>query len=271
MATATAVSSSTAVTTYEGLCPDEMFVDEHVQRFLRVGQVDQIASNFNEKAVGTLVVSRRSDGRGHVMDGQARRAVLQRLGLGMVPVTCEVHEGLTRREEAALFLTLNKRTTVDTIERFRIEVIAGVEESVKINNIAVFHGFQVSRNVTAACHCIQALRTVYRGSKSSTAAYPQVLDTTMGTIAGAWGTERSATREAVLGVGMLLHEYGEKVDTQRLTKALAKLPSAAGGLVAATRSNLQNRRARNGAEAALQAVQDIYNASLRQNSTERLV
>lgn len=119
---------------------EKLFIDPNIQRNIVEPEVAKIVAKYNPSAIGVLTVSRRYDGVESVLDGQQRRMALMTLaGLGRVDpddtVTLMVHEGLAIEEEAALFLLLNDRRSVDAIRRFKTRLVAKEAQAQGIQDV----------------------------------------------------------------------------------------------------------------------------------------
>lgn len=109
-------------------------IDPLVQGSLQVKRVNNIVHNFNPKFIGTIVVSKRGNGEYYVMDGFHRSTALKRLKID--EVFCEVHEGLTERDEAEYYLAYNTyRKNPKAVDDFKVSVTAEVPEVIAIQQI----------------------------------------------------------------------------------------------------------------------------------------
>jgi len=120
----------------------DMYVDPDIQRGEESGEINRIVSRFNENALGTLVVAHREisiNGRTtssvrSLLDGQQRRAALLLLNYDK-PVRVLVHYGLTRAEEARLFLDLNERRSIGAWQKFRTRLTAEEPQAIAIKTV----------------------------------------------------------------------------------------------------------------------------------------
>lgn len=118
------------------LTPCETIVDARYQRDLDTRRVEAITSAYNASLVGVPVVSKREDGSYVRVDGQHRLAANIQAGFGDLPIMMEVHEGLSLREEATLFLRLNGgRTSVGAINKYKARLVAEEPDALSIRAI----------------------------------------------------------------------------------------------------------------------------------------
>lgn len=119
-------------------------IDTSIQRDEVIREINRISGKkFNPAAIGVLTVSVREvedpetgevTARWFLVDGQQRRASLARIGFEhQVPAI--VHYGLTKDEEAQLFLDLNAREGVGAWARFKARLQAKEEQALAIKEM----------------------------------------------------------------------------------------------------------------------------------------
>lgn len=107
-----------------------MFVDTSYQR-PPTPLVEEIQNEFIPALVQTLALSRRSNGKYAVMDGQTRMIACEKLGLEALPSL--VYEGLSKADEARIFeLIQTARRNVTSYYRFRASIIGKNPRSLAI-------------------------------------------------------------------------------------------------------------------------------------------
>lgn len=204
---------------------DQLFVDHDVQRVLNEAQAAKIAENFKPEAVGTLVVSHRDDDSYHVMDGQTRRAGAIGAGHAEELVDCQVYEGLTRAEEAAMFRLLNDRRSVGAIDKFLVRVVEGEPIAVDVARVLERFGWTVShaRN-NAKVQAVGALEAVYsQCAKVSRGHALTTLTSVVNMITEAFGHDPDGMRsEIVQGLGAVVGSYGTQMDKPKLMREMAQ-------------------------------------------------
>jgi hypothetical protein len=218
---------------------NRLTVDPEVQRQVDPGRVRKIAAAWDSLQVGVLTVSKRqalfmgapgdvdASEEFVVLDGQTRLGAFREVCGEDTnqTLTCQVYTGLTRQEEAAMFLAHNDRKAVLTRDRFRLSMVAGETWALDIHDIAARHGWYVaggeklpgkSRVFTA----IGAAERVYRLDDGAT------LKKTFAVIATAWnGSPSAVSSETLYGVGLLLARHSlEAKQLHGLTTKLSKTP-----------------------------------------------
>jgi hypothetical protein len=197
-------------------------VDPNYQRHLDRTRVERMARQWSDRLCGALAVSDRADGTFYVVDGQHRYEALSILRRPTVP--CFVWAGLSREQEADLFVTLNtERRAVRMDDRFRARLAAGDRHAAEIVAIAEQAGFSVlsnpkSVNDLKATSTLEKIRTIYG---------PDVLAETLSIIAEVWPTERIARQKDMLGgIGLFAGLFRSQYDRPRLVAILQKIPAA---------------------------------------------
>lgn len=259
---------------------NELEVDPGVQRQLNPDRARALGAAFDESKMGVLVVSARRSFvtaedmasedpvfRYVVLDGQTRLAAL-RVFTGdpktSYPVLCQVFHGLARQEEAQVFLGLNDRAAVRTVDKFRLALVAGEHWARDLHGVISRHGFEADRGGDVrhrftAVGSAQRIMTQERGLDA--------LDRAFDLLVRAWGHQaNTASSEAVDGVGRLYLRHGAAVDTAGFAARLARkdTPKTFKANVMAMRGALRLSRS----EAAYRYVLSVYNTGLRTNRLE---
>lgn len=186
--------------------------------------VDEIEQDFRPALVGTVCVSKRSNTKYAVIDGQTRVEGMRRLG--MVDVPCLVYENLTPALEAALFADFQtKRRGMHSASRFLAQVIAEEPEAVDINAIARKAGFKISvqgsRSGTPEIAAVGALEFAYRGTQSKRRKDrdPELLKDVLDVIQGAWPRLPDTAKGAVMVKGIAWYLARDPDDLKKLRPA----------------------------------------------------
>jgi len=265
--------------TVETLPANLLDIDPSVQRKPNESRIARIAADFHESALGVLVVSARNEGaawgdgsdngrtRYVVLDGQTRLGALRKFtGTDdtKMPVVCQVYHGLTRAEEAEIFLTHNDRAAVRKIDLFRLALVAGQEWAVNLNDLVRRHGFEAT-DYAGPERRFTAISTAQRIIKLPDGMI--ALDKAFDLIARSWGHRiNAASAEAVDGLGLLFHRHGEAVDVAGFARKLASTDTPQ-----TFKSNVLNYRATMGVsrtEAAYRYVIKVYNSGRRSRGLE---
>lgn len=131
--TSLSTSTETVNTQFRSMNPDhkvileyvnlnELEIDPDIQRGIETPEVNHIVANFNPAALGAITVSARYNDQGvrklYVVDGQQRTEASKRVNFDE-PLRAFVHYGLSKKEEAQLFLDLNYRRSVNAWSKFK--------------------------------------------------------------------------------------------------------------------------------------------------------
>lgn len=245
----------------------ELHIDPDVQREEGIDnrRVSKMAADFDPDALGVIIVSRREDGTLVVLDGMHRCATA-REAKWKQPLEAIIYSGLSREDEAALFLRYNNKKDPSAVSKFRARLVMGEPVAVDIAATLARHGWEISSNGgDGYAHAATAIEAAYvKGSGSlKIGTYPAVLDKTFGALTAAWGhDEVSAHQHIVAGLSQLFGRFGDQVDVDKLVREMqgttprrlvgqAKaLRDAQGGTVPAALAKyltaMHNRRKRTG-------------------------
>lgn len=143
--------------------PCDTTCDREYQRDLKEHKVNKIASEFDPALVGVPVISKRASDELVIIDGQHRMFAQVQAGRGEMAILCEVHSGLTRAEEAALFHALNtRRSGIGAHDAWRSLLAAKDPIAMEIKGILDALGLRISRTTGRNCVCaVQAAQTVH--------------------------------------------------------------------------------------------------------------
>lgn len=265
--------------TIETLAANLLDVDPHVQRKLNDNRVAKLAADFHEAALGVLIVSARRDlsmptpgevdeaTRYVVLDGQTRLAAIRKFtGTDdtKMPVVCQVFHGLTRAEEAEIFIEHNDRAAVRKIDLFRLALVAGHEWAVELDSVIRRHGYEAS-DAGGKDRRFTAISTAQRIIKLPDGM--SALDRAFDLLARSWGyRDGAASAEAVDGLSLLFHRHGSSVDVPMFAKKLASVETPQ-----TFKANVLAYRAATGisrTEAAYRYVIKVYNSGKRTRQLE---
>lgn len=207
-------------------------VDPEVQRPLNLAKVTDIKRSFNWDAVGVLTVSSRgADEYMVVLDGQTRLQVVKELtdNTGVLP--CRVFRGLTKEQEALLFLALNNTTKVRPLDQFRVKVTAEDPVAVDINRMIRSYGWDVgSGKNTGYVNAVAALQWVYRKSEEA-GCEPNLVQMVALVTKRAWGLDPDGmTGPLIKGLGLLFLVHSSRIEVDRLVERLSRWRNGPVGL-----------------------------------------
>lgn len=123
---------------------------------------NKIAAEFNNVVLGTLIVSKREDGKYYVMDGHQRlEAARSRSDVSTLP--CMVYEMENVKDEAKVFDKIQtNRDRVSRIHRFQVRLTYEDPVALGIQKILDLTGHTVKNDDTShAVRCIGAIERCY--------------------------------------------------------------------------------------------------------------
>jgi ParB-like nuclease domain len=233
------------------------------QRLYKETRARKIADNFDPDRFDPIRVT-LPNGKGeyHIVDGQHRKAAVEMLWGSSEKVPCIVLDAENPAEAAKLFDGINGlRYGVDPVSKFKVRVTAGEPVEVAINKIVEHRGYKIAsgrsenprygRSITA----VGALIAVY------TTHGPKVLDDILQILSATWPSDPYAPSASIIrGYGLLLGEFGSKVDWGRL-KALISGKYTPGSLLTQARELRHTYEIPMG-EAVLRVILAKYNRGL---------
>lgn len=240
----------------EWLLVSDLKVDHAYQRDLSLVRVKEIIAAFDPDLLGVLLVSHRTTGTLYLLDGQTRHAALVEMGWGDQRVPCLVYSGLTRKDEARIFVGSNvSNTKPSPVAIFKGKLAAGDPDTVMAYNISRQFGY------------LDNLRNDFKsGSITSPTAImaifthggPDLLEQTMAITSSAWPGQHVAS-PVLKGIGIFVAQYGPALQIERVVQLLAK--TTADVLVSRARQlAVVNSRS---ASAIVQLLVADYNTRLR--------
>lgn len=259
---------------------DQLTVDPEVQRNLDPKRVEKLAASWDDRMVGIITVSHRAPRAGSesptgayvVLDGQTRLAAFRRVcgEATTAPMLAQVHERLTKPEEASIFLEHNDRKAVTPHDQFRLAITAMQPEALAVHAITTRHGWLArglvpdgaDRKKYRRFAAIGAVLKIYRMDGGA------ALDRALTTIGNVWpGRSGVVVPETLYGLGTLFARHPEitSKDAHGFVRKLAKIPfeQFTGDVTAESR-----RYRRSIAVSAYSQVLAIYNS--RRDEDNRL-
>ena len=193
---------------------DDLKIDPQAQRTLNERRAQKIADGLERPAIGTIIVSERKDGQLYVIDGQHRKRALELEGYETVEA--EVHKGLTKADEAKLFLLKNRESSKpNPIDQYKIGVTGGLPQYVAIEKVLKKHNLAVG---TSSANRIGSAAALVRIMERYDA---EVFERVITVAEEAWGRTQATWNGMLLsGLGRLLGKHPGIVDDERLVKKL---------------------------------------------------
>jgi hypothetical protein len=222
----------------------DLVVDPAVQRsFLNLNKIEKMMKDWNPLAVGLGLTSQRPDRSEVVLDGMHRKETIARLTDNEGTFKVERYTGLTREQEAQLFLDRNAGDKPNTIDRYKVGLVAGIERIVEIDKLVHSYGWTVSNfGGTGNLSCVVALQNLWDYSVKSE-QQPNLVQMALMVITRAWGTEAAAGQGHIItGVGRLVGEYGDQLNVDILITRMREYPGGPLALTATARQYASMRK-----------------------------
>ncbi|MEU4147899.1 DUF6551 family protein [Streptomyces parvulus] len=209
---------------YEAIAVGQMKVDPKMdsQRQFLSKWANKLQKIWDREVLLPAIVSRRPDGD-YVLDGQHSNEVARRMEGPEYLRDCMVYEGLTRQQEAKLFLAANRdRRAVKPFENFKVAVTAGELEAVKIDADVRSCGLHVSGGTSKeGIAAIQALKVIHGMRDPQEGLLPKTLTTVL----NAWGHDPTSWDGMMLrAVAIIIDKNWDTIDLDALALTLKQEP-----------------------------------------------
>jgi hypothetical protein len=208
------------VRTIEAVPVGLLSFDPTVNRAPIAAKVRKIRENFQPMLVGVPVVSKRTDGDYVVLDGQHRvLAIVTNPALGEeYELPCECLAGLTREQEAAIFLGLNRdRTPTKPYDQFRVGVVAGNPSYVAIQRVLSDLGLKAGASAgTNRVGCVRALESILDKHGE------EILHTALAVLVDAFGRDAETFDADLCHAVAIILATNPGVDAGRLAARMSK-------------------------------------------------
>lgn len=250
-------------------------VDLAVQRATVPARVRKLTANFNPTLVGELLVSERPEGL-FVLDGHHRLTAAESAnGNGPSTVTCEIFTGLSKADEARLFMGRNDRANIARVDRDRNLATSGDQNALDVEMAAQSAGFifvadraedSTFRDLAAGV----AIMRMAERRKYIDLSGPEHLARVFGIYSRAYGNKERP--ESLLLKALSRIFVGKlEVDEDRLYDKLRGLPPQQ--LVASAKQRQVEESVTRGistVRAALELIAEQYNRGLPTDSPKRI-
>lgn len=219
---------------------NQLVVDLRVQRPLDTRRANRIAAELNLDAIGLICTSHRDDGTYSIIDGQHRAEALRINGFTAELVQCEVYQGLTLADEAAMFRLRNNTAKPQYLDKFRVRIIEGDAEAAAVMAILDKYGWALvnqqvnsGRRPEGRFAAVQALERTYAADRDSD---PTAAERTIATVTSAWGHEPDGVDGRLIdGLGRVYIRYGSAINGTEMISRLRKYPGGPGALIGRAR------------------------------------
>jgi len=203
---------------FEELFAADLRVDRDVQRAFDNRHAAKLEADWDNRFIGTLIVSRRPNGDLYTIDGQHRVVVALRKDPVAI-MDCEVYEGLSVVEEALMFLHYNRnRKAPNAFDHYKIGLVAQLPTEVRMSAETMQLGLELSPSkgnrqiaAVAACRRIVGWDKEETGLLRDTLMYAEM----------AFGA-RPETWDAnlVQAIARVIHHHRATIDYDRLVEKL---------------------------------------------------
>lgn len=207
---------------YKQVNTRDILVDELYQRDLDKNRVSRIVKEYDPRLLNPCKVSFR-DGRYYVFDGQHTIAVQKAVHKGRdCMVDCKVFYGLTRCEEAELFIKQNGLSrAVGVNAKFRALFNNGDKDIVGMVLACEKIGIRIDFTRNKAPNKIIALSSLFKVYNS---ADPETFLQVLEILKTAWGGEAEGfCSELLTGLWLFHQAYEGEYDRRRLVKKLGQV------------------------------------------------
>jgi len=252
---------------------NDLIVDPEVQRFhFNPRKVENIVKNFKQEALGIVTASRRNAATVVVIDGWHRWEAMRRLTDNTGTLQVRVFQGLTKAEEAQMFLDLNPGNQPTALDKYRMRLIIGDATIVAIDKAVHEYGWSV-HPIPGPSH-IQAVKALERIQVTAQRLdnFPDLLNQTMLVTTRVFGHDREAATATLLeGIAAFLAENvkHKQFDLDRLIAQLKQFPGQAFGLLGDAQTVARMSKMRP-AMAVADQITKQYNKGLRAGGPSEL-
>lgn len=229
-------------------------VDPRIQRPLDLDRVKKMEREYSPAALGIITVSKRRNGKMIVLDGQTRRALVQKLD-PQHKMDAKIYTDLTIQQEALLFRLLNNTKRLTSLVLFRIAVIEKRPVETACNKLLKDHGLVAEGGrLNSFLAVVSLVRLFEADEKAATATIKFLCD--------AYFTGEKPVRDGfdsrmVSGVGRFVRKHGAQVDLSALARKLAK-EGTPGAIIGEARTLAKMRKV-TVADAIADKVVNVYN------------
>ncbi|AGS71177.1 hypothetical protein B446_21825 [Streptomyces collinus Tu 365] len=173
------------------------------------------------EAIGSIIVSERSDGDLYIVDGQHRWRACALAGIPTI--RAEVHHGLEQAQEAILFLIKNRESHKPRpIDEYQVGLTGGVPLFVDTDRILDKHGLTLGSSSTNGVGAVSGVLQIVDRYGAA------VFDRTLTVAEEAWGRAAETWDGMLLGgIGAFLGRWGDLVDDTELARKILNMGTAA--------------------------------------------
>ena len=245
---------------------NDLSVDPEVQRWsFNPRKVEQIVKNFKPEVLDIVTVSKRNAATLVVIDGWHRWEAVRRLTDAQGTLFCRVFEGLTKAQEAQMFMDLNPGNQPTALDRYRMRIHTGDPIVLAIDKAIHEYGWTV-HPLPGPSHlqCVKALERI-QVLENKDEANANLLRDTMLVVTRVFGHDReNGTATLLEGIAAFLADSRKlkQFDMTRLIDQLKQYPGQAYGLIGDAQNMARMSKSRP-AMAVADQVTKQYNKGLK--------
>jgi len=249
----------------------QLIVDPGLQRDLVKSNYQEIFNNYDPDSLGQFIVSRRANGTLVILDGQHRWHAVNQLDPDR-KLQCQVHDGLTKKQEAEIFLRANAQAAVNTMAKYKMAVIAERPAALRLEAVLERFGLKVGNSAmqVSAVTDLLAVQTWPNGEDA--------LEWALDVLTTAWHGEREDYTQLerrhgnrpyrgvlIQGMARVRQRYGHLVKKDKMVAALLTLGSRGPENVFTRASTLRASLGRTAMDATVARVLvEVYNSYKKQ-------
>jgi hypothetical protein len=248
-------------------------LDIAVQRAIVAARLRKLTANFDPILLGEVLVSERTNGQLYILDGQHRLRAAEQSGIPTV--TCEIFTGLSKADEARLFMGRNDRAGIAKNDRNRNLATSGDTDTLNVQMAAQSTGYRFitdkpeDSTFQDRATGIWIMRNAERRRYVETSG-PEHLSHVLGFYARVYGNQDRPESVLLKAVSRIFVGKFE-VDEDRLYERLHGLPPQQ--LVASAQQRQVEQsvtRSMSTVRAALELIAEQYNRGLPTDSPRRI-
>lgn len=254
--------------TEEWISVGDLEVDPTIQRdHLDINKINRMVAAYNPAALGVITVSQRNRVTRIVLDGMHRVQTVSRVTDNTGQLLAHTFKGLTRAQEAQMFLDLNNGNPVSLLDKFKVRLIAEDPVALAIDQLTKAYGWTIGNSNKQGCiQCVGAVEKIYRDAAKAEAE-PNWLQISLLLVTHAWGIDKDGVQAGILsGLAAVAAVYGSDLDIGILERKLKTYPGGPLGLLTDGQTLAALKKGKVSMGVAEQVV-DFYNKGARQSRT----
>lgn len=170
---------------------NNLVIDHRVQRDrVNRAKLKRMKARYRRRGLGTLIVSRRTNGENVIIDGQHRWLLVAELEGEDFELRCQIYTGLSLADEAELFILTNAdQQPANALDLHKADVVREEPVAMRIEKAVLGQGWVIGSG-KKAISAVQVLKDLYElGEKWSEGAGASVVEDTITVVTDAWGQD----------------------------------------------------------------------------------